>query len=513
MTIMTKMFSVHLFIMIICTSVFAQESFQKSAVGPYFDYPFYAQVDSTKTSPNEMRILHSGLASLQVRLNMIKRAKKSIELEYFIFQNDMSGRIIVTELIKKAKEGVKIRLLIDKSITVIRFDEYYAAELMRHDNIEVAYYNRAVDPATAQYRNHRKLLSIDRKEALTGGRNIGLDYFDMDPDYNFFDRDVWVRGPIAKVMVDSFNAYWDDSRTKIAQLPYIPEFSRFHRSQERRNTVRLRVHERRKKEAADFMVETPEIRKLKKRIAEISRAYLDQSKTYICPKLTFVSDRPGATIIRGLTSDYKKEDRLLNQLLKHKLKNAQDTVVMESPYFMVNDSFGKVLKGLLDRGVETTVLTNSLASTDAIYVAANFYRQIDKWIKRGLKTYIYDSKWHPEESDEVMTSNIKKARYGIHAKTFIIDSEDFTIGTYNIDNRSDYFNAEMTLFCEGSTELVEDLKRNVHLRIDHSYLLLDSDKAVDKNYVEVDPYAGASDSTIRLMKGITIPSKLFEFIM
>jgi putative cardiolipin synthase len=493
--------------------VFAQEKIVVKSVENNFEYPFYAKSNSNKSSPNEMRILHSGIASLQLRLQMIRRAQRSIELEYFIFQNDMSGRIIVTELIKKAQQGVKVRLLIDKSITVIRFDEYYAAELMRHKNIQVSYYNRALDPATAQYRNHRKLLSIDREEALTGGRNIGLDYFDLDPDYNFFDRDIWVKGPIVKAMVDSFNIFWKNSRTKLAKLPYVPEYSRLHRSHQRRNTPRLRVHERRKKEAADFMKETPEMQRLKLKIAKIARPYLEKSSIHTCPNLTFVSDRPGGTILRGLTDDYLTEDRILNQVLKERLKNAKKSVIMESPYFLVNKSFDETLNHLLDKGIDVKVLTNSLGSTDAIYVATNFYRKIEKWIDRDLKTYVFDSKWHAEESDVVINPRIKKTRYGIHAKTFIIDDEDFTIGSYNIDNRSDYFNAEMTLFCEGSTELVEDLKQNVQLRIDHSYLLIRDDEAIDKNLMEADPYAGASDSTIRIMKGITIPASLLEFIM
>lgn len=513
MPIMIKMLSLNLLFLILSTSVSAQDYVTSKSLANHFDYPFYSQSTSTKNAPNEMRILHSGIASLQLRLDMIRKARETIELEYFIFQNDMSARLIITELIKKAEEGVQIRLLIDKSITVIRFDEYYAAELMRHPNIEVAYYNRALDPATAQYRNHRKLLSIDRIEAITGGRNIGLDYFDLDPDYNFFDRDVWVRGPIVEAMVDSFNAFWEDSRTKIAKLPYYPEFSRLHRSQHRRDTARLRVHERRKKEAADFMQETSEIRRLKSRIADVARPHLHKTPTHICPKLTFVSDRPGGTILRGLTSDYLKEDRVLNQVLKERLKDAERSVIMESPYFMVNDSFDQTLDHLIDNDVKIQMLTNSLGSTDAVYVATNFYRKIDPWIEKGLKAYVFDSKWHAEQSDQVIGPHIKQTKYGIHSKTFIIDDKDFAVGTYNIDNRSDYFNTEMTLFCEGSTDLVEDLKTNIQLRIDHSYLLLGQEKAIDKNGEEADPFAGATDKMIRLMKGITIPASLLEFLM
>ena len=60
-----------------------------------------------------------------------------------------------------------------------------------------------------QYRTHRKILVKDREEAITGGRNIGDDYFDLDEVYNFLDRDVWVKGSGAVAMADSFNAVWE----------------------------------------------------------------------------------------------------------------------------------------------------------------------------------------------------------------------------------------------------------------------------------------------------------------
>jgi cardiolipin synthase C len=475
-----------------------------------FAYPFYAREVYNAESgegKNEMMILNSGIASLEKRLRMIRRAQKSIELEYFIYDPDLSGQIVITELIKRAKEGIKVRILLDKSITIIRFDEYYAQEAKRH-GIDIRYYNRALDPSTAQFRNHRKLLSIDNKEAITGGRNIGLDYFDMSPSYNFHDRDVWVKGSIVKAMVDSFDEFWNSSR---AVIPVVPSVARLHRDATRRPDPRTQVHQRRLREARDYMFETPEVVEMKENVARVGGAYLSQKERHICPSVTFLSDRPTGTFFRRLNSSYKQDDRVLNQVLKTRMLEANSRVVMETPYFMLNSSFGGTLAELLDRGVDLSVLTNSLGSTDAIYVSANFYRQIGPWIDRGLKTYVHSSQF---QGINILDDWVRDTRWGIHSKTFVIDDLDFTIGTYNVDNRSDFYNTEMTLFCEGSHELAQILLDNINWRKDNSYKLYgDGTRARDKNGNEADAYGGASSGMINLMKGIRIPARLLEFLM
>lgn len=483
-----------------------------SEMGDQFEYPYYAQSTfdaATGEGRNEMMILNSGIASLQKRIEMIQRAKESIELEYFIYKTDLSGQLLITELIKRAQEGIQVRILLDKSITIIDFDEYYAQEL-RPFGVEVRYYNRAVDPSTAQFRNHRKLLSIDGVEAMTGGRNIGLEYFDLDPEYNFHDRDIWVKGPIAKAMIDSFEEFWNSGR---AVIPVVPRVLNLHRGQPgRRPDPRTQVHERRIREAQAYLRETAEVRTLRSEVQRVGRLYLNRKETHVCPQVTFISDRPTGTFLRRLNSrDYKLNDRLLNQVLKARLLEAREKVVMETPYFMINQSFGEMMGELLDRGVEVTALTNSLGSTDAIYVSTNFYRQIGEWITRGLRTMVHTSLW---DGHEVVGDWVKATRYGIHSKTFVIDDLDFTIGTYNVDNRSDFYNTEMTLFCEGSPELAEILLQDINWRITNSYRLTgDGSTAVDQQGNPADAYGGATPSKIRLMKGITLPARLLEFLM
>jgi cardiolipin synthase C len=140
----------------------------------------------TSKAPHDMRVINSGIAALYGRIDLIRRAQKTLELEYFIFNPDHSGRIVLKELIKASKRGVKVRILVDKSMAVFVLDKYYAAALKEH-NIELRYYNNASALAlsSVQFRNHRKLLAMDNTEAITGGRNIGNEYFDLSEELIF----------------------------------------------------------------------------------------------------------------------------------------------------------------------------------------------------------------------------------------------------------------------------------------------------------------------------------------
>ncbi len=203
-------------------------------------HPYYAKQDQGE---NEVMSINDGMAALQLRLEMIRRAEKTIEVEYFIFNADLAGKIILRELVRAAERGVKVRILIDKSKPIFVFNEYYVKAISKY-GIEVRYYNKAplVRISTVQFRNHRKLITIDDKEAMTGGRNIGDDYFDLSDHFNFHDTDIYVRGPIVKIMRESFDAYFEH---KISERIKLPEETN-------------KNFEEKTAEASAFLEETPE---------------------------------------------------------------------------------------------------------------------------------------------------------------------------------------------------------------------------------------------------------------
>ncbi|MCO4792064.1 MAG: phospholipase D family protein [Bacteriovoracaceae bacterium] len=482
-------------------------------------YPFYAAHKSGDkvSEQNKLQLLNSGIASLQKRIDLIKKAKKEIILEYFIYEQDTAGKVLLKQLQMRAAEGIKVRVLLDKSITVIEMDEYFA-KFMKESGIEVAFHHRAIDPSSAQFRTHRKILAIDGKEAITGGRNIGDDYFDIDPVYNFLDRDVHIEGPIVKALWDSFDEFWEHKSVRKAEDPKpthrLRMFRGNRRNQERYLNVRTTQHLRRLEEGREFSENMEGILEYTKKIEEVARPILDKTKIHVCPKVTYISDRPGGNLNTRLRSDYKVKWRITRKEIFDRLyKSAVEgnEVILVSPYFMLNRDWRDAINNLLDRNTKVKMYTNSLGSTDAFYVSANFYRIIFDIEKRGLIPYIHDSKY--AGITDVVDPSIEKTRWGVHSKTHIYDEDSFYIGTYNIDNRSDFYNAEMGIFCDGNKELTAELKTNIERRLEQSYEIVGDMKAVDKNGAEADVYGNADEKAIKIMKAIKLPSWLFEFVM
>ena len=137
-------------------------------------------------------------------------ARKSIALEFFIYDVDDASRLLTQALIKRAREGVQVRILVDFSAPVFKLKPAYA-RLLGEAGVKVRYYNTSAlyRLVSIQHRSHRKLLIIDEATVLTGGRNIANDYFDLSDHYNFLDSDLEVTGPIVKTVLQSFDVYWN----------------------------------------------------------------------------------------------------------------------------------------------------------------------------------------------------------------------------------------------------------------------------------------------------------------
>ncbi len=465
-------------------------------------------------TPQEILLLEGGSEALLKRIDLIRKAKREIILEYFIFRPDTAGKIIMIELLKKAKEGVKVRLLIDKSFTVFQLDEYYAQVLGHRLPFEIRYYNRALNPITMQFRNHRKVLAIDGVEAIIGGRNIGNEYFAMDADYNFLDRDVWLKGEVVLDITKSFNIYWNNSIVQKAKNPNKRDYnSLFHQrnSLQRYKKMRAKVNKRRMVKVHNWIKDQTKAKSIIQRLEQSVRRSLDSKQSSSCQKLTFVSDFPGARFSDFSGVKYWRKYRRVGDEIKKHMRRAQKSIFISSPYFILNKPKKSVIKNLLEKGVDVQLITNSLASTDAVYVASHLYAEMDEWLAHGLKLFLYDSSWLPDEWPLVYAA--KKARWGTHSKSFIIDDETIFIGTYNLDNRSDFFNTELGIFCEKSPEVAMSLKKAMKRRKEMTFMALPGEEAIDHNNQKVDIFGGASAGKIKLMKAITRPVLWLEGLL
>jgi len=509
-------------IMLATLSVSAQELY--SEVIPK---PFYEVQSAEKGQENKLTILESGIASLYERLELIKSAKKNIEVEYFIYGLDESSKLLTLELVKAAKRGVKVRVLIDASVAVLELEDHYAAELIAA-GVELKHYNTAsiIRVSSIQFRNHRKLLSVDDKIAITGGRNIGNDYFDVSTHYNFLDRDVIVEGPIVKTIRESFDEYFNHKISRDPKIPRRPKDFIFRRKassgsvlkQRVSNRKRVRKYLEKKAIAKAFLTETEETSELRDKVYSLGKSIADTQKTHSCPELTYSTDLPGGNFFSRIKDNYTEKYRGLRKTLYDKISTVNKRIILSSPYMLNNKHSRAMLSMLQSKDVDITIYTNSLASTDAIYVAANLYDKVFNWVDDGIKVYLHAGAYIPET--DVISEDITKTAWGTHSKTQLYErvlengklEREIMIGTYNIDNRSNYYNNEMAIFCKGNPELAQELEDKINGRIQESYELQKSRTAIDKNGAEVSIY-GVDESKLRKMKWMSIPAKLLKFLM
>lgn len=476
-------------------------AFAKSRLAEVIPYPFY---EVQENLGNKVMVVDNGVAALELRLQMIRRAQKNIEVEYFIYNTDLAAKVVTRELVDAAKRGVKVRMLIDKNFATFRLNSYYAYELAKY-GIEVKYYNTApvIQISTVQFRNHRKLISVDDSEAITGGRNIGDDYFDMSHHFNFNDRDVYVTGPIVKVMRESFDLFFNHPMSKNPKRP----------KKKAGEEALSEKWEKKIAKAQAFLEESPEETLVRSRSASEGRKVLESYKMYDCPTTTWSSDAPGANFKQRLKEKYMDKFRFLRQTLAEKTLEVDKAFTLSSPYLIHNKRTKNIMSHLVRNKVDINVYTNSLGSTDAVYVAANLYLYIKKWAEAGIKIYLHDGKFLND--GPAMDEGAEKAVWGTHDKTQVYESSSHTevmIGTYNIDNRSNFYNTEMALFCRGNDELSRDVKEAIMARAKKGILIQQDGTAIDSNGVLRNMHS-ADKNKVLFMKLITIPSWLLGFLL
>ena len=165
--------------------------------------------------------LEGNLEALMWRLALVDEATQSIDAQYFIFQNDEAGNLLFYHLLKAADRGVRVRLLVDD--LGLTSDEHVIAAITTHPNFDLRIFNpgkfrgNSVVGATEfvlnmkrlNRRMHNKLLVVDNRLAIVGGRNIGNEYFGLGKKYNFRDLDVLVAGEVMQDLSDAFDKYWN----------------------------------------------------------------------------------------------------------------------------------------------------------------------------------------------------------------------------------------------------------------------------------------------------------------
>jgi putative cardiolipin synthase len=396
--------------------------------------------------------LGSGVDALVARLAFIDIAEVSVDVQYYLFHDDDSGRLLIHHLLKAADRGVRVRILLD-DMDMNGRDEGLAG-LALHPNIDIRlfnpfpsrslrYLNFLTHFGTVTRRMHNKSLVVDNQTAVVGGRNIGDEYFEASEGVNFGDMDVLAAGLIVDEVSDAFDAYWNsDLAWSLSSLGA-------------KGDPELLIEARRLLQvlADDLADSTYGLRLQQSRLtAQLSAGELP----WYWASAHLLYDLPEKVV-----SDPEDRATHMGPELGGLLAAAQREVIAISPYFVPGEKGTALLEMLVARGVSVTIVTNSLAATDVPAVHSGYVRYRKRLLASGVEIFeMPPSSIAPAENT---TGAQKKPRLGasqasLHAKTFAIDGERIIVGSMNMDPRSSELNTELGVVIE-SAELAEAIKQ------------------------------------------------------
>ena len=415
-----------------------------------------SRVSLEGASPGESGVrLVLGPSGLDARLALLRNARQTLDLQYYHLHNDVTGRLMLRELRDAAQRGVRVRLLLDDLYT----DEIEAllGELGAYPNIEVRLFNpfptrgsvryrfaaALLDVARLNRRMHNKLFVADGVLAITGGRNLGDEYFMRSSQSNYFDYDALVAGPVVTQMGSLFDVYWNSEQVRGARGLLRPAGT----PEALRRNFSLRV------EGPD----TPEpIRFLG--LDRMGRASVAEELAAGRVAMVFgiaqaFADSP-AKAWGELEYGRLPSGALLDSprlLLTNEFRAARKEIRVSSPYFVPGQETLTNARNNVLRGVSVSLLTNSLASTDEPVVHTGYRRYRDNLLRAGVKIF----ELQPRLGQTLLLpGEVSTASLRLHTKAAVIDSEKMFIGSLNFDPRSQALNTEFGLFVH-SSELAE----------------------------------------------------------
>lgn len=391
--------------------------------------------------------LDDSLDAFACRYRLAEMAEKTLDVQYYIWEDDMSGRLLFSVLLAAASRGVHVRLLLDDNNTqgldtILRL-------LDSHPNIDVRLFNpfsfrtlRALgyltDFARLNRRMHNKSFTVDGEVTIIGGRNVGDAYFGAGEAPLFTDLDVMAIGPVVGDVADDFERYW--SSACVATLKQVLDLS---------------------EEEIESRLQPPDDWYQN----DIAQRYLDKLESSEFITHLEARDLPLIWAKTRLLSDDPRKG--LGRAKRHSLLPARLIDVMGSPveqidiissYFVPTRAGVALLLQMVRKGVKIAILTNSLAANDVAVVHAGYARWRKKLLRHGIELYELKptQDYVPGLRDRGLTGNSGSS---LHAKTFSIDNEKVFIGSLNFDPRSTMLNTEMGFVIES-----EDLARLIHRR-------------------------------------------------
>lgn len=328
------------------------------------------------------KYLNYGKVFFKEVISELKKAEKYIFMEFFIFKEGIIFDELFQVLKEKSRKGVEVKILYDDYGCLDRFKDKKLFKKLANYKIQALPFNKLSYHLNAfvNYRTHRKIVVIDGKVAFTGGINVGDEYANLVSPYGHW-KDVGVK--LAGDAVWGFTVLFLNS-WQFAANKYISDYSDYY------------------------------------------------PNNYNRPKTKEIVQPFGTS---PLLREQNARDIYLNLI-----SSAQKSVLITTPYFIIDAETANVLKIIAKSGVNVSIIVPGIPDKKIPYYMAR--SRFSKLIKAGVKIYQYTPGF-------------------IHAKTIVVDDCTAVVGTINMDFRSMYLHFENGVLIQNSptiSEITQDIK-------------------------------------------------------
>ncbi len=407
--------------------------------------------------------------ALDTRLQLIRRAEHSLDVQYYQIENDATGRHLLRSLRDAAARGVRVRLLLDDLYTA--GDDELLLGLAAHERVELRLFNpfaagRAsmatrlagalFDLQRLNRRMHNKLLVADGAMAVAGGRNIGDRYFRRNEQENFIDLDTFVAGAVVPRLSALFDGYWNSEHVFPIQA-LVPQEGSPAARRERFEALTAADRPPPAPSPNDLLGDGPLRDELDAGrlglIWTVAEAYADTPERVSGAEISY----GGVPLLDVMSVRYNVVERI---------RRAQADVVIASPYVIPGEAGLQVLADARGRGVAVEIVTSSLAATDEPLVHTGYRRYRRDMIELGVELYELSS----TQARASVRIGVFGSRVGrLHVKAAVFDRRMVYIGSMNFDPRSKYHNTELGLIVDSAEIAHEVLKLIELLKQEGSY--------------------------------------------
>jgi len=408
---------------------------EATRLGAFFDE--YAPDDPSLSG---VRLLDHPREAFRTRFGFAGIAEKTLDLQYYLWKGDLTGQLLLYRALQAADRGVQVRLLIDDIYHSGR-DEAYAT-IDTHPKFEVRVFNpmgnrgfgrnanMVYHKKKLDHRMHNKIFLADGAVAVLGGRNIGDDYFGIDPELNFRDLDVLAVGPAATQAGNAFDEYWN---SEVA----VPVAALLEDPVEDGALENLRQELEKSLDDLDAVPYT---------VPVAFEETLDALRE-LAAELVWADAK---VIVDSLERFEGGNESVFVELTRHLSETMEKEMVIETAYLIPSKEGIAQVAEVTTRGVRVRILTNSYKSNNHATVHSHYKKKRKRMIKAGVE--LHELQPDPEILDLFKETHegVAASHAGLHTKAFVVDRRLTMIGSYNMDPRSRIWNSEIGLLVDSA---------------------------------------------------------------